>query len=307
MTPIDGIKINFNQDQLLLLNVCLAFIMFGVALDLRIGNFKDLLRRPRAPLIGLSSQWLLLPALTLALIFLFQPTASIALGMLLVSACPGGNVSNFAVHLSKGNAALSVFMTSVSTLGAVVVTPLYFTQLAPLVPGAAELQKEIYVPAMDMVSTIVQLILLPLLAGMAFRRRLPKVTERIKQPIRVLSMMIFISFILFAVYANYDNIVNYLHIVFLLVFTHNAFALLAGYWWAKTMKLPKRDARAISIETGIQNSGLALILIFNFFDGLGGMALIAAWWGIWHLVSAFTLSMWWQQRPLTISSKLIEE
>jgi len=175
------------------------------------------------------------------------------------------------------------------------------------VPGAAELQKEIYVPAMDMVSTIVQLILLPLLAGMAFRRRLPKVTERIKQPIRVLSMMIFISFILFAVYANYDNIVNYLHIVFLLVFTHNAFALMAGYWWAKTMKLPKRDARAISIETGIQNSGLALILIFNFFDGLGGMALIAAWWGIWHLVSAFTLSMWWQQRPLTISSKLIEE
>ncbi|TXB63000.1 bile acid:sodium symporter family protein [Phaeodactylibacter luteus] len=297
-TPIDAIKINFNPDQLSLLNVCLAFIMFGVALDLRVDNFRDLLRRPKAPLVGLSSQLLLLPLLTLLLIAAVRPAPSIALGMLLVSACPGGNVSNFAVHISGANTALSVLMTSVSTLAAVVVTPLYFTFLAPLVPGADALQQDIYVAPGSMVATIVQLILLPLIAGMLLHAQFPFFTARLKQPVRMLSMAIFIGFVIFALYANFDNIINYLHIVFLLVFVHNALALLTGYFWAMSNRLPQADARAISIETGIQNSGLALILIFNFFDGLGGMALVAAFWGVWHLISAFSLAMWWQYRPI---------
>jgi len=302
MNPIDAIKINFNPDQLTLLNICLAFIMFGVALDLRVENFRDLLNRPKAPLIGLSSQLILLPVLTIGLIYLFQPAPSIALGMLLVSACPGGNVSNFAVHLSKANTALSVLMTSVSTLAAVVITPLYFTLLAPLVPGSEALRSDIFVAPLSMVSTIVQLILLPLLIGMGLHAKFPRTTAMLKKPVRILSMAIFIGFVIFALYANYENIVNYLHIVFYLVVIHNALALFTGYQWAYRNGLPQADARAISIETGIQNSGLALILIFNFFDGLGGMALVAAFWGVWHLISAFLLSTWWQYRPISATS-----
>ena len=302
MNPIDAIKINFNPDQLTLLNICLVFIMFGVALDLRVENFRDLLNRPKAPLIGLSSQLILLPVLTIGLIYLFQPAPSIALGMLLVSACPGGNVSNFAVHLSKANTALSVLMTSVSTLAAVVITPLYFTLLAPLVPGSEALRSDIFVAPLSMVSTIVQLILLPLLIGMGLHAKFPRTTAMLKKPVRILSMAIFIGFVIFALYANYENIVNYLHIVFYLVVIHNALALFTGYQWAYRNGLPQADARAISIETGIQNSGLALILIFNFFDGLGGMALVAAFWGVWHLISAFLLSTWWQYRPISATS-----
>jgi len=302
MNPIDAIKINFNPDQLTLLNICLVFIMFGVALDLRVENFRDLLNRPKAPLIGLSSQLILLPVLTIGLIYLFQPAPSIALGMLLVSACPGGNVSNFAVHLSKANTALSVLMTSVSTLAAVVITPLYFTLLAPLVPGSEALRSDIFVAPLSMVSTIVQLILLPLLIGMGLHAKFPRTTAMLKKPVRILSMAIFIGFVIFALYANYENIVNYLHIVFYLVVIHNALALFTGYQWAYRNGLPQADARAISIETGIQNSGLALILIFNFFDGLGGMALVAAFWGVWHLISAFLLSTWWQYQPISATS-----
>ncbi len=298
MTAIDAIKINFNPEQLALLNICLAFIMFGVALDLRIENFRDLIRRPKAPVVGLIAQLLLLPLLTIGLIFLFRPSPSIALGMLLLSACPGGNVSNFAVHLAKGNTALSVLMTSVSTLGAVVITPLYFMLLAPIVPGSEGLQNDIYVPPLNMVGTIVQLIIVPLLIGMGLHARFPKTTALLKKPVRIMSLAIFIGFVLFALYANYDNIINYLHIVFYLVVIHNAVALFTGYQWAMRNGLPQADARAISIETGIQNSGLALILIFNFFNGLGGMAMIAAFWGVWHLISAFTVAMWWQFRPL---------
>ena len=296
MHPIDSIKINFNQDQLFILNLCLAFLMFGVALDLRLSNFKDVFQRPKAPMVGLSSQLLLLPLLTLGLIFLFRPPTSMSLGMLLVAACPGGNVSNFAVHLAGANSALSVLMTSITTLGAIIITPLYFTFLAPYVPGGADFQQDIYVNPLDMVSTIVQLILVPLILGMIVNDRFPKFTERIKKPVRWLSLAIFFSFVIFAVYGNWDNIVRYLHLVFFLVLIHNALALFTGYNFARLNKLSRHDARAISIETGIQNSGLGLILIFNFFNGLGGMAMIAAWWGIWHLISAFTVASLWSRR-----------
>ncbi|MCB0581281.1 MAG: bile acid:sodium symporter family protein [Phaeodactylibacter sp.] len=298
MQAIDSVQINFNPGQLFILNICLAFLMFGVALDLRFDNFRALARSPRAPLVGLSSQLILLPALTLALIFFFRPAPSIALGMVLVAACPGGNVSNFAVHLANANAALSVLMTSISTLAAIVVTPLYFTYLAPFVPGAENLRQQVRVDPLDMVNTIVQLILIPLFIGMFLNYRYPVVTARLKKPVRLLSMAIFLSFVVVAVYGNFDNIVNYLHVVFLIVLVHNATALFAGYWWAKSHGLGRQDARAISIETGIQNSGLGLILIFNFFNGLGGMAMIAAWWGVWHLISAFGLAMLWRERSV---------
>ena len=295
---IDSIQINFNPEQLFILNLCLAFIMFGVALDLRFENFRALIRSPRAPLVGLSSQLILLPIMTLGLVLLFRPAPSSALGMILIAACPGGNVSNFAVHLANANAALSVLMTSVSTLAAIMVTPLYFTYLAPFVPGAESLRENIYVDPADMAGTIVQLILVPLFIGMFLHYRFPEVTGKLKRPVRVLSMAIFLGFVVFAVYGNFENIVNYLHIVFLIVLVHNSLALLTGYLWAKGNGLSRQDARAISIETGIQNSGLGLILIFNFFHGLGGMAMIAAWWGVWHLLSAFGLAMVWRERSV---------
>lgn len=302
MDAIDSVKINFNPDQLFLLNVCLAFIMFGVALDLKLSNFQHLFRQPKAPLVGLSSQWIWLPIMTLILIYVFQPPASIALGMVLVSACPGGNVSNFAVHLAGANAALSVLMTTISTLAAIVITPIYFTLLTPLVPGAEHLGQSIHVNPLNMVLTIIQLILIPLIIGMSIYYKFPKFADKIKKPVRWLSIIIFFGFVIMAIRSNFEVIRDYVHLVFVLVLMHNSFALLGGYGLAKAFGLPQNDARAISIETGIQNSGLGLILIFNFFNGLGGMAMIAAWWGIWHLISGFTLAMWWGNRKVSESS-----
>lgn len=293
MEAIDTIQINFDASQLIILNILLAFLMFGVALDLRLENFKAIVQHPKASIVGLGSQLVLLPLLTIGLIFLMRPPTSLALGMLLVSTCPGGNVSNFAVHLAKGNAALSVLLTSISTLSAIVITPVYFTLLMPVIPGASAFQKVINIEPLGIVLTIVQLIVVPLAIGMLLNYRAPKLTDRIKKTVRILSLLIFFGFIIGAVLSNYDNIVNYLHLVFFLVFLHNALALTTGYWFARFNHLQKKDAKAISLETGIQNSGLGLILIFNTFNGLGGMALIAAWWGIWHLVSAFSLAMWW--------------
>ena len=293
---IDSIKINFNPDQLWMLNICLGFLMYGVALNLKKSNFQYLVKHPKLALVGLSSQLILLPIITIALIYLFRPPTSVALGMVIVASCPGGNVSNYAVHLAKGNAALSILLTSISTLSAIIITPAYFMVLSRFIPGVDTMETPISVSPYVLVSTIVTLILLPLLAGMATNHYFPKLTQRIYRPIQNLSMLIFVGFIVVAVNSNWDVIFNYLHLIFLIVFIHNLSALTMGYYWPRLNGLTVPDARAISLETGIQNSGLGLILIFNFFEGLGGMALTTAFWAIWHLVSAFTLANWWSYR-----------
>ncbi len=296
MDPLDAVHVNFKPEQLALLNFCLAFLIFGIALDLKTDNFRYIWRHPKASLVGLASQLILLPALTLALIYLLQPPTSIALGMALVVACPGGNVSNYAVHLSKANTALAVTLTSVSTLASSVTLPLVFSILVSFLPGGAELAREVAVSPFQMLGSIVQLILIPLLAGMLLAHHFPRFTARILRSVRIISMLVFIAFIIVAVAANLENIYQYLSLVFFIVLIHNSLALLSGYTFARLFRLPVADARAISFETGIHNSGLGLILIFNYFDGMGGMALIAAWWGIWHLVSAFALAMWWGRK-----------
>ncbi|NJK97812.1 MAG: bile acid:sodium symporter family protein [Bacteroidales bacterium] len=299
MEIIDSIKVNFNPEQLTILNLCLAFIMFGVALDLKLENFRFLFKQPKAAFVGLTSQLVVLPLLTIGLIFLFQPPASVALGMLLVSVCPGGNVSNFAVHMAGGNVALSVLLTSVSTLLATFSTPILFLLLTPLIPGGKSFQQSVQVPLMDMILTILQLIVLPLIIGMFVNYRFSKFTDIIRKPVRALSLLIFIGFVIFAIMGNLENLKNYLHLVFFIVLAHNAIALFSGYGFALLNGLKAYDARAISLETGIQNSGLALIIIFNFYDGLGGMAMIAAWWGVWHLISAATMAFIWNRRRLS--------
>jgi BASS family bile acid:Na+ symporter len=297
METIDQIRINFDPDKLFVLNLCLAFLMFGVALDMQLHNFRKLGSRPRALLVGLSSQLLLLPLLTLVLIYLFKPVPSLALGMILVAACPGGNVSNYAVHLARANIELSVVLTSISSMSSLLVTPLYFFVLSGFLPtGETAGDIKINVHPGDMLLTLVQLIFIPVALGLLIQNRFPVLAARLKKPVQNLSMVVFLALILAALASNYQQIKDYLHLVFILVIVHNLAALSGGYAWSRLLRLPVADARTIALETGIQNSGLGLVIIFSFFDGLGGMALIAAWWGIWHLISAFALALFWRSR-----------
>ncbi|MCR9286089.1 MAG: bile acid:sodium symporter family protein [Bacteroidetes bacterium] len=295
MIDIDAIRINFSEDQLILLNICLAFLVFGVALDIKLSDFKRLIEKPKSPIVGLISEYVLLPIIALSLIFLFKPAPSMALGMILLSTLPGGSTSNYMVHLAGANAALSVMLTSITTLGSLIVTPLAFIFLSQFLPEMDSLRQSITVEPSNIIKAIIQLVLIPVSIGMYINYKHPRLTEKIEKPIRWLSMAIFIGFVVFAVVGNWDNIKNYIHLVFLLVFLHNGLAFLVGYGFSRLNRLPEKDARAISIETGIQNTGLGLVLVFNFFDGIGGMALVMACWGVWHLISGFALAMWWSR------------
>ncbi len=299
MLDIDAIQLNFDPGSLLALNIILGIVMFGVAIDMRLSDFRTIISLPRSMLVGMTGQFLLLPAVTYLLVRLMAPHPSIALGMLLVAACPGGNISNFITHFAKGNTALSVAMSATSTLAAVVMTPLNFAFWASQYEPTAAILKEVALSPLDLMGTVFLLLGLPMTVGLLISHHFPQWAERAKKPLRYFSMAFFGIFITGALLANLDNFMNYIGLVVLAVFLHNALAISIGYTGARLLRLPEADRRAVAIETGIQNSGLGLLLIFDFFSGLGGMALIAAWWGIWHIFSGMTLAIFWSRRKST--------
>ncbi len=277
-------------------------MMLGVALDLKLADFKRILESPKAPAIGLAAQFILLPAFTFLLTLLLRPYPSVALGMILVAACPGGNLSNIMTYLARGNAALSVSMTAVSTAAAVFMTPLNLSLWGALNPATAPILRRVSLDPVDVFVTIFMILGLPLLLGMTLSRLFPALAGRVRKPFRVISFLIFIAFVGAALGANWQIFLRVIGLVVFAVLVHNALALSLGYTCGRLLGLPPRDVRAVSIEVGIQNSALGLVLIFNFFQGLGGMAIIAAWWGIWHIIAGLTVSLYWSRRPLPDAS-----
>ena len=297
MSEIDLVRLNFNPQSLWGLNAIIGLVMFGVALDLKVADFKAVLGMPKPVLIGLTGQFVLLPAFTFLLVMVIQPSPSIALGMMLVAACPGGNISNFLTHYAKGNTALSITMTAVSTAVAIVMTPFNLSLWGGLNAETSHILKVVALDPVEMLIAVALLLGLPMVVGMWAGHRFPNFVERAHKPVKRFSIAVFGFFVIGALAANWRYFLDYVGFVVIAVFLHNALALLTGYSAAKFAGLPERDRRAVSIEVGIQNSALGLILIFNFFDGLGGMAIVTAWWGIWHIISGLTVSTLWSRRP----------
>ncbi len=302
LAALDTVRLNFSEGSLFFLNITLAIVMVGVALGVRLKRFKKLFLKPKSVIIGLISQLILLPALTFLLTILLKLPESVALGMILVASCPGGNISNFMSSLAKGNVELSVSMTMVTTLGAAIFTPLNFSLWGNLfVKFATKRYAEVAVISIDffqMLQSVIIILVIPLILGLLITRFFPRFSIKSAPYVKNASVVIFLILVGVMIYNNWEFVVDYVKIVFLLVFIHNILAIGTGFLFSSANKLPYKDRKTISIETGIQNSGLALVLIFNpkLFDGLGGMATIAAWWGIWHIISGLTLGFLWSKK-----------
>lgn len=297
MLPVDEIRLNFNPASLLALNAVLGFLMFGIALDTRIGDFRRVARMPWAMSVGVAAQFIVLPAVTFVLTLLLNVGPSIALGMILVACCPPGNVSNILTHRAKGNVALSVSMTAISNALSIVIMPLNFAFWGSLQPKAAPLLRTIALDPLEMVGHIVVIIGIPFVAGMLVNHLFPTFTQRVKKPVGVLSFLALIGFIVGAVAGNWRYFLDYVGLVLLAVALHDALAFGTGYLCARLTGLQDYDRRAVSIEVGIRNAGLGLVLIFSFFGGLGGMAVVAGVWGFWDIIAGLTLASWWGRRP----------
>ncbi len=297
MNGIDEVMLNFSPASLMLLNAILAVVMFAIALDLKLDHFRALIRAPRPLIAGFLAQFLALPAATYFLVLAFQPRASVALGLILVAACPGGNISNFLSHRAGGNTALSVSLTALATVGAIVLTPINIALWGGLYAPTRAILVEIAIDPVQVLITVIFLLIVPLVLGMMVNARKPDLAQSIRRPMQVLSMVIFVAFIIAALAANWSFFLDLAGAVAGLVVAHNALALALGFVIATLAGVGARDRRSITIETGIQNSGLGLILIFAFFGGLGGMAVVAAIWGMWHAITGLVLAVIWARRP----------
>lgn len=295
---LDNVQINFDSGALWTMNIVLAFVMFGIALEISVKDFKQLWQGPKPVLVGVVSQFLLLPALTFVLVWLIEPYPSIALGMFMVAACPGGNISNYITHLSGGNAALSVCLTAIATLLAIIMTPFNLQFWGSFYEPTSKLLASVNIEPVEMVKLVALLLGLPLVLGMLVNRWKPVVALKLAKVFKIASLLFFVFLVFLALFKNREIFMDYILYVFWIVLLHNILAFATGFSVSKIFLLSDKNVKSITIETGIQNSGLGLLLIFTFFDGLGGMALLAAFWGIWHMVSGLLLASYWSIKPV---------
>lgn len=296
MTDVDDIKIVFNESSLTTLKVVIGLILFGIALDTDVEDFRAAARRPVTIGIGVAAQFIVLPAITFLLTLVLGLRGSVALGLILVACCPPGNVSNILTHRAGGDVALSVSMTAVGNLLAIFLMPLNMAFWGGLHPSGSKLLEDISLSPVDMLLEIGLVIAVPFVLGVTLARLAPRFAagaHRVVGPVSFLGLAVII---VFGVAKNWDIFVSYIGVVLIAVFLHDALALLLGYVIGRTARLPLASTKAMTFEVGIRNAGLGLLLVFTYFDGLGGMALVAAWWGIWDIIAGLTVATVWRRR-----------
>lgn len=299
---LDTIRINFSASGMHTINIILGVIMFGVALGIKPGMFKDIFQSPKSFIVGLVSQIIVLPLVTFLLVVVLNKniTPMVAMGMILVASCPGGNISNFISSLGKANTELSVSLTATNTLLSVFITPFNFSFWGGLYTNfidkhAANALQTLDINTMQMFETVFILLGIPLILGILTNKLIPGIAKALRKPMQYLSIVFFILMVILAFRQNFDLFIKYIFFIFIIVLIHNALALGSGFGISSLFKLPRKDRRTVTIETGIQNAGLGLVLLFNpkIFPpdiATGGMIFITAWWGIWHIISGLTIA-----------------
>ena len=284
-------QVYYNSDSQWLLSVVLASMVFAVALDIKTKDFKQVLTAPKAIISGMVAQFVLLPALTLVLTLVLSLPAGVELGMILVAACPGGAISNFITHLSGGNTALSISMTAVASAAAVFLLPFNFLFWSQFNPEAIDLLRSINVDNTSLFINLLFVLALPLVMGLYLNNQFPKLANQLHRLLNITSVLALVSFILIAVIKNQSAFMSHFGLIFSVVLIHNAIALFLGFSAGKLAGLSNRDVKATTIEVGMQNSSLAIAIVFTQFGGESGMALISAFWGTWHIISGLLIAI----------------
>ncbi len=278
-------EFHYDASQQWILNLTLAMMVLGLALDIKPRDFLQVFKAPKAPAIGLATQFFLLPGFTCLLTLILDLPAGIELGMILVAACPGGALSNFITHLSGGNTALSISITAISSTIAVVMLPINFVFWASLNPDANQLLQSVNVNGFDILKSLLIVLAAPLTLGFAIQKYLPRLGEKLHGTLKILSLLALVAFIFVAIFNNWQHFMSNFWLLLGVVFAHNALALTLGYLASSVGNLPTADKKAVTLEVGMQNSSLAIAIVFTQFGGEYGMALISAFWGTWHIVS----------------------
>ena len=269
------------------INPLLGIIMFGMGLTLTLPDFKLVATRPLPVVLGVVAQYAVMPLLGLGIAFALQLPADLAAGVILVGCAPGGTSSNVVTYLAKGDTALSVAMTSVSTLLAPLLTPVLTLWLAG---------QYLPVDGKGMALSILQIVLLPVAAGLLVRLFLPRLVTRALPALPWISVIAITLVVVAVVSGSADSIADAGLLVLLAVVLHNGLGYALGYTFGKLTGQPERVRRTMSVEVGMQNSGLAAGLAAQYFSPLA--ALPGAVFSVWHNVSGAVLAAYLRRRPV---------
>lgn len=286
--------------QQLVLSLVLATMVFSVALELKVADFRRVAKTPRAVVCGLIPQFALLPVGTWAATLALDLPPNVEAAMILVAACPGGSLSNVVTHFGRGNTALSVSVSAVAALMALVLTPFNFSWMVATNPATAAWLRTLSIDASDIWTSLLVLLAIPMGLGLSFSHRLPALTARIQKPLANFSLFALLAFIVLGLVRERQLLTLGLLPMLFIVIAHNASGLFFGWATATAMGLAERDRRAVMIEGGMQNSGLALGIIAVQFNADLGMVIIASLWGMWHIVSGMGCALYWRRKDRVV-------
>ena len=289
MQELDSFQLELGRAGELGMAMALALMMFSVALSLRFEHFCAIAETPRVFVAGLAGQMIALPLLTIALCFVLQPIPSVALGMILVACCPGGNVSNILVLLARGNIALSVSLTASSSIAAAFITPISILFWSALYPPTASLLTKISFNAVAFLVQTSMILAVPLLLGILSSRFLPAFSTRIHRPLVSLSSLLLVAIIVITCVKYWDVFMTLGLALVGLVALHNAAAFICGNLIARLSSADVAARRALTFEVGIQNSGLGIVILLTQMGGLGGAAAVLGLWGTWHILAGLVI------------------
>ncbi len=284
-----------------LLTLIVFGLIFSVALDLKPADFQRVLHNRRAVVAGLVPQFALLPVGTWLATLLLDLPPSMEAAMILVAACPGGSLSNVVTHLGRGNTALSVSISAVSAVIAMVMTPFNFAWMVAANPATAQWMRHLDVDAFGVLTSLLVMLGAPMALGLLVGQRYPAVAERLKKPLSRVCMVALLAFVVTSLLRNWDQLLALLPLPLYVVMAHNACGLLLGWLSARAFAVAQADLRAIVIEGGMQNSSLALGIVTVQFASDLGMLVICSLWGVWHIVSGLAMVVWWRRYDVNFS------
>jgi BASS family bile acid:Na+ symporter len=301
MEAIDQAQFNFSPTVGLAVAVMVGFLVFAVALDLQWDQFRRILQRPKAPLIGLAAQYLILPGIAFAIGLMLVETPSVVLGLLLVTCCPAGALSNYLTGIARGSVATSVSMTAISTLLSLVLTPVLFAFWASMNPDTQAILQTVETDPKRVIGVLLIMLVVPVTAGMLIRAKRPVTADAIRLWSRRLAGAVFGVVVTILLLGNIQVLGRFAKTALPPVLLTFAIAVALGWGLARVSGLPAAERRAVTLEVAFQNVALAIGMAVAFFPTLAGVAITSILWGVVHLTLGSALAVIWMRIPLGAS------
>ena len=295
MEDINQIPFNFDPRIGLIVGIMVGFLVFAVSLDLKWEKLLGVLKKPKAPAIGLLAQFGVLPAVAFLTGLYLTDAPSIALGLLLVTCCPGGALSNYLTGVAKGDVATSISMTTISTLFSILLTPLLFAFWASMNPSTHKALQHISMDPQRVIMTLLIMLIIPVTAGMLIRAKRPITADRIRSAVRLIAGIVFAVIVAMIIGSNFKSLALLAQTALFPVLVTFVIAVGLGWGIGWLAGLMAAERRAVAIEVAFQNVALAIGLGITFFPSFGGIVAVSILWGIVHLILGFGLAIAWNR------------